>query len=84
MVPYPEGALGESGRVRCGGDAIGFWERNCSGQARGRGSEMGRSGEESPRVLQVPFPLQCRLSKPIRKIVDQGTQSNISNFAVAL
>ena len=49
MVPYPEGALDESGRVRCGGDAIGFWERTVAGK-QGEGVARGGSGEESARV----------------------------------
>ena len=46
MVPYPEGALDESGRVRCGGDAIGFWERTVAGK-QGEGVARGREAEKT-------------------------------------
>ena len=93
MVPYPEGALDESGRVRCGGDAIGFWERNCSGQARRRVGEMGkrRSGEAEKRA-RVSFKclslcsvdFQNQFGKLSTKAQSNNSSSNQSNFAVAL
>ena len=57
MVPYPEGALDESGRVRCGGDAIGFWERTVAGKQGEGVGEMERQAEKRvPACPSSAFP----------------------------